>query len=272
MTVTALLSIGEFATVTHLSVKTLRHYHDVGLLEPEHVDRHTGYRYYAATQIPRAQVVRRFRDLDMPVRDIVALLGADVDRRAALLAEHLARLERRLAATTEAVGSLRRLLAPAPRPEVVFRDEPASTVTAVTGHVDGDHVLRWYAAAMAEIDAAVAAAGARPAGPPGGHYDNALFTHGAGRMTVFVPTDRPVRAGRVAPLELPARELALTVHHGAHDDIDLTYGALGAHLTEHALRVDGPVHETYLVGPRDTGDAAAWRTEIGWPVFTTRPG
>jgi hypothetical protein len=34
-----------------------------------------------------------------------------------------------------------------------------------------------------------------------------------------------------------------------------------------ALGVAGPVRETYLVGPRDTDDPAAWRTEIGWPVF-----
>ncbi|MDD7921764.1 GyrI-like domain-containing protein [Actinomycetospora callitridis] len=65
--------------------------------------------------------------------------------------------------------------------------------------------------------------------------------------------------------------LARTVHPGPHDDIDVTYGALGAHLAEHVLLVDGPVHETYLVGPRDTPDPAAWRTEIGWPVFTTAP-
>ena len=90
-------------------------------------------------------------------------------------------------------------------------------------------------------------------------------------MTVFVPTDREVRMQRVGPVALPARELALTVHRGPHTDIDLTYGALGAHLAEHALVVDGPVHETYLVGPRDTGDPAAWRTEIGWPVFVTNP-
>jgi hypothetical protein len=31
--------------------------------------------------------------------------------------------------------------------------------------------------------------------------------------------------------------------------------------------VAGPVRERYLSGPRDTPDAAAWRTEIGWPVF-----
>ena len=47
-----------------------------------------------------------------------------------------------------------------------------------------------------------------------------------------------------------------------------TYGELGAWVVDHALAVAGPVRETYLVGPRDTADAAAWRTEIGWPVFT----
>ncbi|HEY2220628.1 helix-turn-helix domain-containing protein [Actinomycetospora sp.] len=105
---TALLGIGDFATVTHLSVKTLRHYHDAGLLAPEQVDAHSGYRYYSTEQIPTAQVIRRFRDLDMPVREIARLLDIDVDGRAELITDHLARLERRLAATTEAVGALQR--------------------------------------------------------------------------------------------------------------------------------------------------------------------
>ncbi|TCK21770.1 MerR family transcriptional regulator [Pseudonocardia endophytica] len=270
---TALLSIGEFATVTHLSVKTLRHYHDSGLLAPERVDPGSGYRYYSPDQIATAQVIRRFRDLDMPVRDIARLLTAAVDERAALLTDHLERLERRLAATTDAVRTLHRLLAPdPPRLHVEHRHQPARRVTGIVGDVPHDGVLDWYAAAVAEIDDAVAAAGARAVGPPGGLYDNALFTHGAGRATVFVPTDAGVHTGRVEPLDLPARDLAVTVHHGPHDDIDVTYGALGTYLVEHAMVVDGPVHETYLVGPRDVDDPSAWRTEIGWPVFSTTPG
>jgi DNA-binding transcriptional MerR regulator len=271
--VTALLSIGEFATVTHLSVKTLRHYHESGLLEPDRVDPQSGYRYYSTDQIATAQVIRRFRDLDMPVRDIARLLTAAVDERASLITGHLDRLERRLAATTDAVRTLQRLLAPdPPRLQVDHRHQPARRVTGIVGDVPRDGVLDWYAAAMAEIDGAVAASGARVTGPPAGLYDNALFTRDAGRATVFVPTDSVVHSGRVGPVELPARELAVTVHVGPHDDIDLTYGALGAHLAEHALVVDGPVHETYLVGPRDVDDPAAWRTEIGWPVFATAAG
>jgi DNA-binding transcriptional MerR regulator len=50
---TSTVSIGQFATMTHLSVKTLRHYHEVGLLEPAHVDAGTGYRYYALDRYRR---------------------------------------------------------------------------------------------------------------------------------------------------------------------------------------------------------------------------
>ena len=46
------VSVGQFATMTHLSVKTLRHYHDVGLLEPARVDEWTGYRTTPLTSCP----------------------------------------------------------------------------------------------------------------------------------------------------------------------------------------------------------------------------
>ncbi len=61
------------------------------------------------------------------------------------------------------------------------------------------------------------------------------------------------------------------MHHGTHHDIDVTYGRLGAWVTGHALAVSGPVHETYLAGPRDTSLPGQWRTEIGWPIFRLTP-
>ncbi|HEX7995426.1 MAG TPA: MerR family transcriptional regulator, partial [Streptosporangiaceae bacterium] len=61
------LTIGEFATLTHLSIRTLRRYHQAGLLEPAKVDPHTSYRYYAAEQIPTAQVIHQLRELDVPL-------------------------------------------------------------------------------------------------------------------------------------------------------------------------------------------------------------
>ena len=68
----------------------------------------------------------------------------------------------------------------------------------------------------------------------------------------------------------PEAELALTVHPGPHSgDLDLAYGSLATYVTDHALAVDGPIREYYLVGQHHTPDTARWRTEIGWPVFRT---
>lgn len=260
-----MLSIGEFSRMTHLSVRTLRRYHDAGLLEPASVDASSGYRYYDAAQIPTAQVIHRLRELDVPLADVARILAApDPGARAGLVAGHLERLEAELERTRAAVVSLRRLLRPEPAGLVVeLRSEPARTVAAVEDDVRLDDVLEWYAGAMAELDAVVPAGGV-----PGGLYDDALFTDGAGHVLVHRPVADPPRSGRVHPVTLPAAELAVTVHAGGHEDIDVTYGELGAWVAGHLLAVAGPVRETYLVGPRDTDDAAAWRTEIGWPVFS----
>src|SRR5271154_1351212 len=97
-TMTSTVSVGRFATMTHLSVKTLRHYHDVGLLEPAEVDPHTGYRYYALEQLPTAQLIRRLRDLRMPVADVRAvLLAPSSGERDTLIAAHIDHLEAELA-------------------------------------------------------------------------------------------------------------------------------------------------------------------------------
>lgn len=265
------LSIGEFARLSHLSVRTLRRYHEAGLLEPASVDPASGYRYYAAEQIPAAQVIHRLRELDMPLAEVSRILVTDdPETRAALIAGHLERLETELDRTRAAVVSLRQLLQPdVEQLDVQLRTLPARTVAAVSGVVDVDEVLGWYDGAMRELDAAVA--GKERLGPPGGRYANELFTAGRGAVVAYRPVADPPTAGRVAPLTLPATELAVTVHHGAHDDIDVTYGRLGAWVVDHALAVDGPVHETYLRGPRDDPAAASWRTEIGWPIFRLSP-
>jgi DNA-binding transcriptional MerR regulator len=270
--VPATLSIGDFSRATHLSIKTLRHYHDRGLLVPSEVDPGTGYRRYTTDQIPAAQVIRRFRDLDMPLEQIQAVLDApDLLIRNRLISAHLTRLEQDLARTQGAVASLRDLLAdPAELAPVSHRRVPATLAAAVTSVVGAPELLPWFRGALGELLATLQASGVEPAGPAGGSYATELFSEEKGEATVFVPsrTEVPL-VGRVTPRTIPAAELAVIVHSGSHDDVDRSYGALASYVADHALSVDGPVREYYLVGRADTADESAWRTEICWPIFST---
>jgi len=97
-----------------------------------------------------------------------------------------------------------------------------------------------------------------------------VFEQAQGEVVVFVPVaDRVAATGRARPMTVPAAELAVTIHHGAHDDFDRSYAARGRYLAENDLKVEERVREYYLVGPRHTDDADQWQTEIAWPVTRT---
>jgi DNA-binding transcriptional MerR regulator len=266
------LSIGDFSLMTHLSIKTLRYYHQVGLLEPAEVDPHTGYRYYRVEQIPTAQIIQRFRDLGMPIDEVKAVLEApDLDTRNALISAHLRRLEGELEQTRQAVLSLRNLLEPALAPiSVEHRTLPATQAIGIQEVVDLSDLLVWYHGALGELYATIAVQGVQPSGPSGGLFSSDLFHYERGEVTMFVPIAGQMQTvGRVSPLVVPAAELAVTVHCGSHTNVNATYGALGAYVSKHALAVVGPVREYYLVDARTTNDATQWRTEIAWPIFQT---
>ena len=269
------LAIGDFSRATHLNIKTLRHYHRIGLLVPADVDPGTGHRRYGTDQIPAAQVIRRFRALEMPLDEIHAVISApDLAARNELIAGHLQRLETTLARTQQATASLRDLLDPPidKTPVAIeHRRMLATPSAAVTEVIDVRDASGWYQGALGELHALLAAQKISPAGPGGAIYANDLFTHERGQATVFVPCDQTVRAtGRVSAVVVPEVELAVTVHSGPHSsEIDRAYGALATYVTDHALAIEGPIREYYLMGPHETGNEDQWRTEIGWPIFHT---
>ena len=107
-----LISIGEFAKETELSIKALRLYHDKGLLEPAHIDPFTNYRYYASEQVPTANYIRLLREMDMPLTMIEQFLKrfeSEPRKAAAVMQTYLQLFEARIALihqTAEKVSSL----------------------------------------------------------------------------------------------------------------------------------------------------------------------
>ena len=268
------LSIGDFSRMTQLTVKTLRHYHDVGLVEPHHVDPATGYRYYSHDQVRTAQVVRRLRGLDMPIPEVRSVLAADPDERNAMISAHLGRLEAQLAETRDAVKALRDILdRPSGTPALEHRSVPAVASIAVHADVERDDLIDWWTGAIAELRDAVREQGLNVTGPPCGMFGFDVFANDRGPVTTFIPVEGDVRpAGRVSEFTVPAAELVVVRHHGPHDDVDIAYGALGEYATRHEISVDGPLREYYHRFVWDTDDSSQWVTDLCWPIFRSDRG
>src|SRR5712691_5988399 len=73
-----ILKIGEFARVGQVSIATLRHYDQCGLLKPNALDPDTSYRYYSLDQLARLNRILALKELDFPLEQIARLLEEDL--------------------------------------------------------------------------------------------------------------------------------------------------------------------------------------------------
>lgn len=274
-----LLTIGEFSKMTHLSVKALRHYHDVGLLEPALIDPATGYRRYASRQVPAAQAIRRFRDLDMPIEEIRRVLQApDAMVRNRAIVVHLERMHERLEQTQATVASLQALLTGDPHPHgaIDLRRLAPTRMLAVCAPVAFETCDAWLGSALARLHEIATTASLKVAGADGALYPDEFFADGTGDVTAFVPVlddagavpdgtpsvpvvgDAGVPDDTAQIIDLPACTVAVIVHDGPFADLDQAYGTLGTAVAERGIGGSGPIREHYL-GPTTT--------EVCWPVM-----
>jgi DNA-binding transcriptional MerR regulator len=268
------LSIGDFSRMTYLSVKALRHYHDIGVLEPAEIDPSSGYRFYAPNQVGVAQMIRRLRDLGLPLDDVRAIVHArDAGSRDSALVAHLRRMEQQLQDTQQTVRSLRSLLEqPRDDARVQRRHIPATTALMVAERVEADNVVAWWMDAFTLLHRALGGSGATRSGPDGALFPKEFFEDEVGDLVAFLPVavhpaDTAFLPRRVTTGQIPGTDVAVLVHDGPFGDIDRTYGALGTWVLERVAGANGPIREYYLpTGDRD--NLLAHVTEVCWPVTT----
>jgi len=70
--------IGEFSQMAQVTIRTLRHYDELGLLKPVHTDRFTDYRYYTIEQLPQLNRILALKDLGFSLEQIAQSLKDDV--------------------------------------------------------------------------------------------------------------------------------------------------------------------------------------------------
>ncbi len=70
--------IGEFSQMAQVTIRTLRHYDELGLLKPVRIDRFTDYRYYTIEQLPQLNRILALKDLGFSLEQIARVLKDDV--------------------------------------------------------------------------------------------------------------------------------------------------------------------------------------------------
>lgn len=270
-----MFSIGDFARHGRVSVRMLRHYDDIGLLRPAHVDQTTGYRFYTAEQLARLNRVIALKELGFTLQQVGRILDERVsaqELRGMLRLRH-AELRGRIEADSARLSHVQARLriieseGTMPSDDVVIKSIPAVRVAELAAPVKSMEprsispvIGQLYDKLCAELDRA----GVRPVGPAIARYEQA---NGDGEVIVHasLPVNcEPDPAFNFAVVDLPGVEqMATIVHRGSMDDCMPTYQAL-AHWMENAgYRDAGHSREVTLEYPEDR---AGMVTELQQPV------
>lgn len=103
-------TVKQLAELSGVSVRTLHHYDEIGLLEPAYVG-DNGYRYYEEEELLRLQQILLHRELGFSLKEIAALLDDPSFDRLAALEAHRARIEAEAERYRRLVGTIDRTIA-----------------------------------------------------------------------------------------------------------------------------------------------------------------
>ena len=240
--------IGDFSRLARVTIKTLHHYDDAGLLQPLHVDRQSGYRYYDASQLQTLHRILLLKDLGFSLEQIRELLHADAKTLAATLEWR----QRELAASIAADQSrLRRLEAlritldqagRADRPPVLLRDSPAIEVYSVRERVP--HLGAPMQALFEAAESKVAAASARSSASPFTIFHDPDYREQDVDVEICIPVKHAVPA--LHTHMLPRCEASASVtYRGTYEQTPLAYSQLLEWMSRSGMRLAGPLREVY---------------------------
>jgi DNA-binding transcriptional MerR regulator len=281
-----MFSIGEFARHGRVSVRMLRHYDAIGLIQPACVDAVTGYRFYQASQLDELNRVIALKDLGFTLQQVQAILEEKLSaaelrgmlrlRRAEIQATidaettRLARVEARLltiedGARVPADGVIVKRLAPVRVAEltgVAAGYEPE----AITPVIQPLYHDVWQRLCRADIPAA---------GHAVAYYedtaDGGILVHAA--VPVAAGPGEPGRPGApggdhgLSLVDLPeVGSAAAIIHHGSMDDVLPTGQALARWIDANGYRSAGYAREVTL---HWCPDPEQWVTELQQPIDTT---
>jgi DNA-binding transcriptional MerR regulator/effector-binding domain-containing protein len=249
-----MFTIGEFSKITGLSVKTLRFYHEKGLLVPAAVDRATGYRSYDDRNAETARVVVALRGLDFSLDEIAAIVAdcdddedmlAYLERQKTALSQQLRRLKdaaRRIDDLIQQQRAARESMSMATTFEVQERDLEPVLVAGVRMQGRYSDCGQGFATLGRLL-------GRHIAGKPLCLYYDCEYKEDDAVFEPCMPIRREMRADGVKVQQLPGGPCVSLIHRGPYEDLGRSYSRILRYVKERGYEIQLPTREVYLKGP-----------------------
>lgn len=258
-----MIKIGDFAKLARVSIKTLHHYGELKLLQPVHIDRFTGYRYYELEQLAVLNRILALKDLGFSLEQVAELLHESLstaEMRGMLrlkqmeLASRLEEEQSRLARVEVRLRQLEQGRQPLVA-DVALKEIPAQTVLMARIVAANESMLLPARQSLQSLlEAHLERAQLKPASPWFAYLNE--LPHAEEDLEIALAVGVNLRNGQRqgdwqgSPVELQALpkvpNMASLVHCGDYATLPQTYAALYAWMQDHSYQVAGSCREIYL--------------------------
>jgi DNA-binding transcriptional MerR regulator/effector-binding domain-containing protein len=251
-----MLSIGEFARLGRVSVRTLRHYDEIGLLRPASVDPETGYRGYAPAQLGQLNRIIALKELGLSLAQSRQLVtGITADELRGMLVLRRAQLEQELEAhktqllEVEARLSYIEREGTMPADDITVKKIPAMGVVAIAGTAPAfgpGNIVPVVNRARLQFDELAIADLVKVTGPFMIFYEPE-----EGEITVYLALPVAERPAELPPpaqyLDLPEVEVVAAVRSGRAASIfPMVYQDLFQWASAHGFQAHGAGREIWI--------------------------
>jgi len=267
----SMIRIGDFARVGGVSVATLRHYDDEGILLPCSVNPDSGYRYYRAKQLRDLHRIQALKGLGFSLAEIKSLKTEQYDaaEMRTLLAKKQQEAESRLADELAHIHRIEHHIRiiewrqTMPNLEVIQMTAPAMTVAAIRVNIpNNNQVGDLLGQAYGQLCAGLSHAGLAMKGPA------MAFWHSTPDMLQdeIVDAAFPVEAiaiddPAIGIVSIPETEVASVTHVGPFSEFQQCHVVLSEWLAANGYRLEGAYREIYHSCPPDEA-----KTEVQYPI------
>lgn len=272
MSESSMFGIGEFSRITGLTVKTLRFYHEQGVLMPSRIDHQTGYRYYGENKIETARIIALLRKLEFPLNDVVEILRDHDDE-----ADILAFLERHRQAIEEKMQHFGGILTSLD--QVISKEQEARTVMESTNfeieekNVDtvliaGFRMRGKYSDCGQGFGKIGKAFGRHICGKPMLLIYDAEYKEDDADFEPCMPIRKGSEKSDISVRELAGCRCVTLLHKGPYDELHRSYERLIKHVKDQGYATKAPCREVYVKGPGMIfkGNPRNYLTEIQMPL------
>ena len=245
--------IGEFSRLSRVSVRMLRHYDQLGLLKPSHIDSFTNYRHYSADQLPRLNRILALRDLGFSLEQIGNMLDEALpsEQLLGMLKLKRAELEQQMQSEQLRMTRLEARINQmdgqtlSNKYDVVVREiEPQLVATYREVAADDDRIQYMFE----ELEAYIAQFNARADLPPTTIYYDPEYREKDIDAEVVVPLKSVIPGTELFHIRELARipRAACVIHTGSYVTIYQAYNTLLGWIESNGYRMLGPIREVYL--------------------------